>query len=685
MLEKNHYITKFKKNINTYTSLLQGEGLNVKVSDTTGDAMKNHSTSEKNFLKILAAFAFVISGFMSFSQNYNPEKVNDKAASVYGRAIQMLQDGYVKEAIPFLKKSTELQANFADAYLSLGGAYGELKDYQNSVASYEKAKSIDSVYFLYYNLPYSINLAGLGNFEDAMNAVERFLAIPGLSDKSFKSATYRKNCYAFALDYASKHAEKNYIFAPENLGDSINSGFSEYYPSFTIDDSTLVFTRRGEGIREDFIQSRKIKNGYSKATQIRGTLNEEASKGGTNISQDGEWLIFAGNFAGKGFGNFDLYISYNTPVGWSEPINMGANINTEFWESSPSVAPDKNAIYFSSDRPGGYGGRDLYVSYRSASGKWSAVENMGPGINTKGDEIAPFIHADNKTLYYTSNGIAGYGGTDIYVIRKDGNGNWGLPENLGYPVNTIENEGSLFVAADGVTAYYASDRADSRGGLDLYKFELRDDVRPLKTLYVQGTVTDAATNKTIPCAVELIDNATGKTITKVQTDETGFYFMTLPVGKDYTFTVNRRGYLFYSDLFELSKKTADSIYIKDIALQQITINASTVLKNILFEFNSAQLQPVSMIELDKLLQLMNDNQNVKVRINGYTDNTGSDAHNIQLSTERAKAVASYLISKSVKADRLTWKGFGASNPVANNSTEEGRALNRRTTFTITGL
>jgi outer membrane protein OmpA-like peptidoglycan-associated protein len=281
--------------------------------------------------------------------------------------------------------------------------------------------------------------------------------------------------------------------------------------------------------------------------------------------------------------------------------------------------------------------------------------------------------------------LQGYGGSDIFVSRKDSAGNWSTPENLGYPINTIENEGSLFVAADGITAYYASDRADSRGELDLYKFQLREDVRPAKTLYVQGNVFDATTKKNIPCAVELIDNLTQKIITKVQTDETGFYFITLPVGKDYTFTVNRKGYLFYSDIFELNKKEADSTYIKNIALQPIAINASATLKNIQFELNSSQLQPVSLIELNKLLQLMNDNPTTKIEISGHTDNSGSDALNMQLSLDRAKAVADYLKSKGIDANRLTWKGYGASKPVADNSTEEGRALNRRTEFTIVGL
>lgn len=628
---------------------------------------------------------FITVCFVSIHVFAQEREINPKAAKAYNDAMLQLRDGFIKDAIPLLGKAIEYEPKFIDAWLSLAGVYGELKDYAKAVENYEHARNIDTGYFKYYNLPYSIDLAGLGRFEDAQKAVDAFLAIPNLNDKSVKSGMYRKACYSFAIGYKQKHSLDNYVFAPINLGDSVNSKRSEYYPSFTIDDSTFVFTRHEEGIRETFMMSRRNKDGFGFAVPINGQLNEEPSKGAINISQDGEWLIFAGNFPGKGYGNFDLYISYNTPQGWSAPINLGENINTEFWESSPSLSPDKNALYFSSNRPGGYGGKDIYVSYRSANGKWSPAQNLGPLINTAGDEIEPFIHADNNTLYFTSNGLQGYGGFDIFLMRKDPTGKWQAPENLGYPINTISDEESIFISSDGTTGYYASDRSDTRGGLDLYKFNMRDDIKPIKTLYVQGTVYDANTKQTIPCAVELTDNATQKVITKVQTDETGFYFITLPVGKDYTFTVNRKGFLFYSDLYELSKKDADSIYVKDIPLQPITVNAVGTLKNIQFETNAATLQPVSLIELDKLLQLMNDNPTIKVQINGHTDNTGTEAHNNQLSLDRAKSVADYLISKGIDAKRLTWKGFGSTKPIADNNTEEGKALNRRTEFVITGL
>jgi len=611
---------------------------------------------------------------------------NKKAQEAYDKAMQLLQDGPAKDAIPVLGKAIQYDPNFIDAYLSLAGVYGELKDYKKSIEYYETARSKDSITFKrLVSIPYSMNLAALGRFDEALATINNYLQDTTLGKTERGAALFRKQTYQFAVDYAQKHPAGGYMFTPVNMGDSINSPNDEYYPSFTIDDSTFVFTRRGQGIREDFIES-KLQQGdkYSKAGIIDGSINAEPSKGAINISQDGEWLIFAGNFPGKGDGDFDLFISYNTPDGWSEPENMGYNINSEFWDSGPSLSPDKNTLYFSSNRPGGYGGIDLYVSHRSLNGKWSKAENMGPTINTKGNEQAPFIHADNQTLFFTSNGLPGYGGTDLYVTRKTGD-TWGTPENLGYPVNTIENEGSLFVASDGATAYYASDRADSRGGLDLYKFTLRPDTRPLRTLYVKGYVTDAATGKYIPCSVELTEDSTQKAVTKLQTDETGFYFVTLPVGKDYTFTVNRKGYLFYSDVFRFGEKAPDSTYTKNIVLQPIKVNATMALKNIQFDLKSTVLKPQSLIELDKLLQLMTDNPTVTIQISGHTDNIGSDADNLKLSTSRAKAVADYLISKGIGAGRLTWKGYGATKPIADNTTEEGRAQNRRTEFTVVGI
>jgi len=615
---------------------------------------------------------------------YDPTKINKKAFSVYMQAMEKANGRDFKAAIDLLEQCITIEPKYADAFLSLGGVYGQLKNYTKSTENYEKAFAIDSNYTNEYKLPYSINLAGQGKFQEALNTINSLLRSQKISPATIRAAEFRKKTFQFAVDYAASHSNSSYQFTPVNLGDSINTSSSEYYPSITINDSLFVFTRRGAGIREDFVESTILPgHEYSKSKTISGSINEEPSKGAINISQDGDWLMFAGNFPSKGFGNFDLYISYQTPQGWSEPINLGPQVNTEFWESSPSLSSDKSTLYFSSDRPGGYGGKDLYVSHRLPTGKWSEALNMGSSVNTAGDELAPFIHADNNTLYFTSDGLPGYGGSDLFVMRRKNANEWNAPENLGYPINTIESDGSLFIASNGVDAFYSSDRADSRGGLDLYRFELRPDIRPARTLYVRGTVFNKKNNKGIPATVELIDNATGQLSSKVQTDEQGNYFITLPVGKDYVFNVNRKGFLFFSDNFLLSQRAPDSTYEKNIPLQPIEVNASIILKNIFFETNKFQLDPKSQAELDKIVQLLNDNPTLKIEISGYTDNVGKPSDNLSLSNNRAKSVVTYLIGKGIAAQRVAAKGYGETKPVADNTTEDGKAKNRRTELKVT--
>ncbi len=624
--------------------------------------------------------------FFSFAQSYNPDQVKPKAMDQYDKAVELLKIGEVKEAIPVLQNCLIIDSNFVDAYLSLAAAYGQLKQYPAAVKLYERAKQKDPLYFQVYQLPYSINLAGDGRFQDALETIQQFLLLPKLSDKSINAANFRKRCYIFAIDYTSKHPNQdNYTFTPLNLGDSVNSRFAEYYPSVTVTDNKLIFTRAGDHSREDFMETSLHKKTFSLAKPIQGDINIEPKKGAITASQDGEWILFAGQFSGQGFGNYDIYKSVYTPLGWSEPENLGANINTDFWESSPSLSPDNRVLFFSSSRPGGFGGKDLYSSFRNAEGKWTPARNMGPTINTAGDELAPFIHPDNQTVYYTSNGLPGYGGSDLYLLRKNTAGEWGLPINLGYPINTIENEGSLAVSADGLTAYYASDRADSRGDLDLYQFEMRPDIRPFRTLYVKGIVTDKKTTKGLPSTVELIDNENNTALMKIQTDEKGEYFITLPVGKDYTFTVNRKGFLFYSELYTLREKEADSVYVKNIALEPVSLNANFVFNNIQFANNSFSLPNSGLIELDKLYQILQENPSVKVEISGHTDITGKHEDNQLLSTNRAKAIVDYLISKGIDSKRLNYKGYAATKPLADNNTDAGKAKNRRTEFTIIGL
>lgn len=633
-------------------------------------------------LRFLIALVILLISNTTFSQ-YDVSKINKKAVDAYNKGIEKAQDGKYDDAIGSMQEAINRDPKYIDAYLSLAGIYGQIKNRSLSVLTYEKAFALDSNYTSDYRLPYSINLAGIGDFEKALTTINALLSRTSISPNTKKAATYRQKTYQFAIDYAKNEAIKSYVFKPANLGEGVNTSESEYFPSLPIDGKELIFTRRINNYNEDFFLSEGINNGWEKARRLNGSINTNENEGAQMISQDGQWLVFTGCNRPKGAGSCDIYISYLTPQGWSEAINMGNQINTEEWESQPCLSPDKRDLYFASRRPGGVGGADIYVSHLQANGRWSEAENLGPAINTSGNEQCPFIHADNQTLYFTSDVLPGYGDEDLFVARKNNEGKWENPKNLGYPINTIDREGTLFIAADSKTAYYASDRADGKGGLDIYSFDLREDVRPLKTLWVKGKVFDKKNNTGLPSAVELIDLNTKQLISKVQTDEKGNYLITLPVGRDYAFNVNRKGYLFYSDNFSLATKSPDSTE-KNIPLQPIEVNASVVLKNIFFDLNKYELKPTSQVELDKVVQLLADNPGVKIQIAGYTDNIGTAADNLKLSENRAKAVTAYLANKGVDIKRLTFKGYGATQPIADNKTEEGKAMNRRTELKILG-
>ncbi len=629
--------------------------------------------------KLFTVISLFICSVVS-AQWYDPGKVNIKLGYKYAEALNEARGRNYAKALQLLDECIATDSKFVDAWLSKAGVFSEQKKYKQSVETYRTAFNLDSVYFKTFLLPYSIALAGNGEFNKALDAITEFLQKPDLNERLIKSAEYRKKSYQFALDYQTKFPQGDYVFTPQNLGDNINTKLLEYFPSVTIDANTLVFTRRIG--HEDFFVSEKKNGSWTKAEPLPGNLNTEENEGAQTISQDGKMLIFTGCNMQDGQGSCDLYFSYLTKNGWGERINLGRIINTEYWESQPSLSPDKRALYFAARDPSGFGGSDLFVSYMQPNGSWGTPRNMGPEINTGADESCPFIHADNQTFYFTSSGHPGYGGTDLFFLRKQPDGSWSKPQNLGYPVNTIDDEGSLVIASDGKTAYYASDGADSRGGLDIYSFELPVPDRPSKTLWVKGNVFDQKTKLGLPSAVELINLSTAQTNSKVQTDEEGNYLITLPVGNDYVFNVNRKGYLFYSGSFSLKEHSTDTTYTINIPLIPIEVNASMVLQNIFFDTRQSELKPESMIELDKVIQLLKDNPSIKIEISGYTDNIGKPADNLVLSNSRAKSVIHYFLYKGIPVDRLTAKGFGETKPIADNKTEEGRAKNRRTELKV---
>jgi outer membrane protein OmpA-like peptidoglycan-associated protein len=629
---------------------------------------------KKTFLLIVVCLMGI--GVQMQAQIVTYENAPKKAKASFDRAIDAVRTYQTKNAIGLLQEAIKIAPNFTDAYGQMGLCFVELKDYAAANAAFEKLKQLDSSGLRAISVPYSRAMAGTGNFVGALQLITTYLS--NIKSKSPVAEKLKAN-YEFAVS----NSRQTVPFHPENLGDPVNSKDPEYFPSLTIDSKTLIFTRRVNGRNEDFYITYRDNNKWSAAQNMGEPVNSSFNEGAQNISQDGTMLVFTGCEFPEGKGSCDLYYSEKTAEGWTAPKNLGAPVNTRDWESQPCLSTDKQTLYFARETPDN--GADIFVTNRQPNGQWSVPQRLGPNINTAGRETTPFIHADGQTLYFASNGHPGYGGLDIFYSRRQADGSWGPATNLGYPINTIDEDASLVVEADGKTAYFASDRSDTRGALDIYRFELYPEARPLQTLYVKGYVYDTLTHTRLATSIDIIDLQGGYNIATVKTNDNGDYLAPLPVGKDYAMHVNRKGYLFYSDNFSLKDHNPGVPFEKNIPLQPLAANASIVLHNIFFDSKQFALKPESVTELNKLVNLLQDNPGIKIEIAGYTDNVGTDKDNLLLSENRAKSVVKYLTEKGIAAARLTAKGYGEANPVTTNETEDGRAENRRTVFRIISL
>ena len=623
-------------------------------------------------------FVFLLFGEATKAQVNDATKVSKKAKKDYEQAMLKVDEGDYPSALLLLNKAINRSPTYLDAVLSKAGILSELKRYDESALAYEKAFVIDLDQSREYLFTYAIALAGNGDFKKALQALDRFIILPNLSASSIQAAKYRKKSFEFAVDKIN--AEGLSVPASiENAGDAINTLSSEYYPTMTINGKQLIVTRRTRGgADEDFFSTDLNEGKWTQAIPLSGKINTTYKEGGQQISPDGNWMVFTAKDYPEGYGSFDIYISYQTPNGWSERKNLGESIN---WESAPCLSADKKQLYFASDRPGGYGGSDLYVATKMANGKWSAPRNLGAVINTEGDESCPFIHADNETLYFNSNGHPGIGGTDLFYSKKSANG-FLTPQNLGYPINTINDEGSLFVTADAATGYFASDRSDSKGGLDIYVIQLNQSNKANTTSWVEGRIYDSLNGKGLIAVVEVIDLDSKLVVSEVEADEQGNYLSVLPLGKNYAFNVSKKGYLFYSGRFEMKEDAGQTQFKNDIPLQPLQKGTSMVLRNIQFETGKYDLLTSSFIEIEKIVRILSDNPQMRIQIIGHTDSIGKEKDNLSLSFQRAKVVVAYLVSKGIQADRLNAEGLGDKQPIGDNSTEQGRALNRRTELGI---
>lgn len=613
-----------------------------------------------------------------------------KALKSYERALAASQAGRNAEALKETEAALREAPRFIDAQLLKAAIRYDEKNYAEAEKLFETALALAPDYDPKAWYPLGMSRLRLEKYESAATAFERFLQSPGRNE----NLKQRAERYLANARFAAEAVKNPLPFQPKPLSDSINTPMPESLPSITADGNTLVFTRIVNR-QEDFYLSRKLPDGVWSKAQPMTDINTPFNEGAQSISADGRTLVFNACNLPEGLGSCDLYISYFINGRWSRPNNLGDPVNSKYLERQPTLSADGKVIIFSSDRPGGYGGRDLWLVRRKPNGDWSLPANLGATINTAGNEDCPFFHPDGQTLYFMSDGHPGMGGFDLFLSRLSPEGIFGQPQNLGYPINTTANEGALIVSLDGATAWFTSDArdpdakpGDNPAGIntDILQFEMPPGLRPAPVTYVKATVRDAVSGQLLPARSELHLMPENRLL---QSDSTASELLwCLPAGYNYALHVSHEGYLFHSERFQLdSTRSIDRPFLLDIRLTPVPAGAApaaearpVVLHNLFFDTGSALFLPESKAELDRLQNLLKAEPDLRLQINGHTDNIGSDAANQRLSELRAKAVCDYLILGGIAPERLRYKGFGETMPVAPNDTEEGRRRNRRTEF-----
>ncbi|UOQ68268.1 OmpA family protein [Hymenobacter volaticus] len=611
---------------------------------------------------------------------------NTKARSLWDKAQSQVKDRNFDKAIETLTVLNQKFPSLGEPHVLRGSllkAMGEnrpaFEAYRDGLAKLPMDPGRATDYYTLGELAMSF-----GEYEIAAESYKRVLKSgPKGQRNAARAQRQLLNC-----EFAAKAMAAPIGVQPERLGAPLNTFRFQYFPALTADNRFLLFTGRpAADSGEDLFISRMNKDGSTgDPVSISPFINTPYNEGAGAISGDGKTLVFASCDRPNSVGNCDLYISRRTGNNWSKPLNLGRTVNSPEWDSQPTLSADGRTLYFTSTRRGGQGQEDIYVTTLDADGNWTPARNLGQPVNTAGKDMAPFIHASSTTLYYVTDGLVGMGGLDVFRCEQQAAGRWSEPINLGYPLNTHENEASLFITSDNRRGFCSRSRAAESGvrtererPVELFGFEVPEQIRPRETsTYTQGRVFDAFTKKPIKADVQLYDLNTDELTQYVSSDaENGDYTVVLNEGRQYAMYAAADKYLMKSLSFDYSdKKNFDPLTL-DIYLEPVRAGRSIVLNNLFFDTKQYELKPKSRTELNRLVGFMKQYPDVQVEVSGHTDDVGSDDDNLALSQNRAKSVYSYLVSQGVKAERLRFKGYGENKPLVANDSESHRQQNRR--------
>ena len=676
-----------------------------------------------NFLLLLFCFNLNAQNVEFKKENFPDRKKELRKAILEieegNKSYEIGKGMYYLDAIKHYIKANKFNPDNALLNYKIGKCYLNTIQKTNSIAFFEKALKLDP------NISQEINyLLGQAHqlnyeFDKAISKYNKYKQSLSPADiTSFGKVIDKK---IKECDNGKRLVNDSVRVFIDNLGDVVNSAYPEYNPIINADESMMIFTSRRDNTTggnkdpsdnkyyEDIYITYKNNNIWSSPKNPGKSLNTNYHNATMGLSPDGQKL-----FTYEGSNEGDIYQCNLKGDKWSKPKKLGKNINTKYHESSASFSYDGKIIYFVSDKSGGYGGNDIYMSEIDKKGKnWGKAVNLGPVINTPYNEEGVFMLPDGKTLYFSSKGHKTMGGYDIFKSVYE-NGKWSEPENLGYPINTTGNDVSFSITASGEHGYYSSTKKGGIGEQDIYLMTflghekpliynsednmLANIAEPISETVIEPTIEiktsqltllkglillDEKTKEPLEATIEITDNQKNEVVARFTSNsKTGKYLITLPSGKNYGITVEAKGYLFHSENFDISSSAEYHEIEKDILLKKIEVGQKVVLKNIFFDFDKASLRSESVAELNRLTKLMNDVPSLKIEVSGHTDNIGSAAYNKNLSEKRAKSVADYLTNHGIKKDRLEYVGYGFSQPIATNDTDEGRQQNRRTEFKV---
>ncbi|MEP7235146.1 MAG: OmpA family protein [Ignavibacteriota bacterium] len=655
-------------------------------------------------------------------------QTNKEALAASRSGYEFEQQNKFSEAIFEYNKAIAADPKYPYPVERIGAMYQHLHNYPRAIQFLRRAIALDSNFDDY-------NLYNLGTCYQAMQKTDsavmyfqNFVAKikPVVPDDSaavrdaMKLISFNEQC--LGLKAKPKNTKD-----PIPLNSGINSPYDDFSPTVSPDGKSLYFTSRRQSTNskiyaetndygDDIFFSSLGPSGWSSPLVMPTPVNSKDDEGAVSISADGQTVFYSLCRRSDGMGDCDLYYSELNGLLWSAPRNLGRAINSSAWDAQPSISADGLTMYFSSRRIGSVeGSEDIWVAYKNTDGTWGQPVNLGSQINTPLSERSPFIANDGRTLYFSSNGRPGFGGHDLFMTRKQPDGSWTEPKNLGSPINTGGDDEFMTIPARGDKIYFASQRDNTKSRMDIYEAILPTDLRPLIVTLITGNVFDKNTKKPLGAKIELTDLAADQILAEYHSNtETGEFQIPVPPGKNYGFTATAPHYAFFSKNYSTSDTALYHELHYEIALTRIDseivsitppiaenpskdtsgkIKNSVVdagngdttvieLSNIFFDFNKATLRPESISELRHMLKFMQDYPKLKIEISGHTDSVGTDEANRKLSQGRAESVREYLVSKGVSTTRITAKGYGASKPVAPNGTEEGRQRNRRTEFRI---